>query len=1057
MFKNYKQIFVIVIAIVLLSSGAMLMAPSGDSGHKQSHTAVNFPFAQLAEFFIINNLSAPTPANFSEHIVVNSSQFSGFENSNLSNILFTVFGGAVVPSWLQSGNSNTDNNTSYWLRINTSIPAHSLMALFMDAAPLGDNILNNYSIGEAPQLSGVYGQYDDGSHIFNFYDNFAGTKLNASKWTSNPGSNYAVDNGIKFTKADSYITSNMQFAPSGYVEAYGLMNSPATNNSNSYDLGGVGFGSNGLDYTSPVVTSGWAEGYTNGPGLTFYDGTGPYQYNYSKSINMSRYHTFGVGFINYSYTTGIVDNVIQNSSSRSYLISSGGLNITLGFQANDYPTVNNFRYIFEFNSTSKGTNLPFSFQSYKVSFRESGLPADSLWGITMLDSLGLPGNGGLTLSEYYNFSLPDGKYNFTVQSGEANYMAVSKSGNFTINGNSILINVSFEPVTFTAVFQATGLPRGTNWSVEVYGASLNKTTFYSITPYINVSLMNGSYTAMENVTQNGYIPLPNYETFSIFGYTHYDQVTYESPANASYIRPISSFNPYLKEQYNGYNFMAAGYNMTSSISIVPNSNILFVTMFDVGVVISYNITTGTYLKSIMLGSSSHPISSYYDPADGYLYVANSGTGNLTVINPKTMTIVSNVTLFALLGSGFSVVQSPQSDLLYAFGYNNTNNSRATAYVLQPSGKIIKEVNFTQLNPQFYGGPIPLALSPPVYGQNILVANGSGIMVLNTSNGGESYYPAPTSYLPAMLAPYGGLSADYLVSNENGSSNLMFDAKDFSYLPGPDIPGMINSWLTDPANGYLYLGTTSDIPAYTGNITVVSPSNGTILSSVFATAAPMYLDFSMQNQTLFSLDFISPGNVIHTYSVTKAFTISFTESGLPSGTDWYVNITGQVPSGPIQAGATYSLSLVNQTYSYSIGTSDLTYKASAGTFTADSSKTIAVKFTLEEYQVTFVETGLPSGTTWSFTVNGIQHNVSGTQFTLSLTNGTYNYTITSMNGYTISNQTGNITVDGSSVSVNVRFSPVSSVSYTLYIEIGIAAAVIAIGAGLFMWRRSQHKP
>ncbi len=1056
MFKDYKQIAVIVIVIVLLSSGAMLMAPSGGSDYKQSHTGVNFPLGQITEFFIINNMSIPTPANFAEHIVVNSSQFSAFENSNLSNIVFTTFGGTIVPSWLQSGNGNTDNNTSYWLRINSSIPAHGFMAMFMDYAPLGSNILNNYSIGEAPQLSGVYGQYDDGSHIFNFYDNFAGTKLNTSKWIDT-NSNYVVDNGITFTKGDAYITSKLQYTPSSYVEAYGIMNFPATNNSNSYDLGGVGFGNTGMDFTAPVVTSGWAEGYTNGPGLTFYAGTGPYQYNYSKSINMSRYHTFGVGFINYSYTTGIVDNVIQNSSSMPYQISSGGLNITLGFQANDYPTVNNFRYIFEFNSTSNGTNLPFTFQSYKASFRENGLPANSFWGITILNSVGLPGNGGITLSGYYNYSLPDGKYNYTVQSGEANYMPVSKSGNFTISGNSTLIDVSFEPVTFTAVFQAIGLPRGTNWSVEVYGGSLNKTTFYSTSAYDNISLMNGTYTAMENVTQNGYIPIPNYQTFSIFGREYYIPVSYESPANASYIRPISSFNPYLKEQYSGYNFMAAGNNLTSSISVDPNSNILFATMFDAGIVLSYNITTGTYLKSIMLGKLSYPISSYYDPADGYLYVADSGTGNLTVINPTTMSILANVTLFALANSGFSIDQSPQSDLLYAFGYNNTNNSNGTAYVLQPPGKIVKEVNFTLLNPQFFYGRTPLSLSPPVYGQNILVANGSGIMVLNTSNGAESYYPAPASYLPALLAPYGELTVDYLVSNENGSSNLIFDAKDFTYMPGPDIPGMINSWLQDPVSGFLYLDTTSDIPPFTGNITVISPSNGTILSSVFAVQPSMNMAFSMQNQTLFSLDYIAMGNVIHTYSITKAFTITFTESGLPSGTDWYVNITGQASSGPVQAGATYSTDLLNQTYSYSIGTSDLTYKAGGGTFTADSSKTIAVKFTPEEYQVTFKEAGLPAGTTWIVTVNGIQHNVSGTQFVLPLTNGTYNYSITSTNGYTISNQTGNFTVAGSPISVNVKFSPVSSASYTLYIEIGVAAAVIAIGAGIFMWRRSQHNP
>jgi hypothetical protein len=36
--------------------------------------------------------------------------------------------------------------------------------------------------GEAPTLSGTYGQYDNGANVFTFYDNFAGTTL-SSKWT----------------------------------------------------------------------------------------------------------------------------------------------------------------------------------------------------------------------------------------------------------------------------------------------------------------------------------------------------------------------------------------------------------------------------------------------------------------------------------------------------------------------------------------------------------------------------------------------------------------------------------------------------------------------------------------------------------------------------------------------------------------------------------------------------------------------------------------------------------------------------------------------------------
>ncbi|MGC8506474.1 MAG: hypothetical protein ACP5NK_07210 [Thermoplasmata archaeon] len=1136
MSKNYNQIIAIVISTVMLFAGAaVLTSHSSVVADGNHHADVGFPYGQLATLYIINNLSTPTPSNFDEHIVVNSSHYAGNENANLSNVFFTILGGYVVPSWLQSGNSYTDYNTSFWLRINSSIPAHSVLEIFMDAARVGNNILNNYSIGEAPQLTNDYGLYDDGSHIFNLYDNFAGAKLNTSKWIP-LNSNYAVDNGITFTASDSYITSRVQYAHPGYAEAYGVMHSPSTTGSTSYDLGGVGFGKDGMDYTSPVVTSGWAENMTNGPGLTFYNGEGPFQYNYSHSINMNNNHTFGVGFINDSYTIGTVDNVYQNSSRLPYIISgSQMLNVTLGFQTNDFPNFNNFRYIFELNSTASGINLPFTFQSYNVVFHESGLPAGTLWGRNIPNLEGFTENGGLTPTAYSNISLPNGHYNFTISSGDSDYRPANKSGNFTVNGASVTINVSFVPVKYITNFHESGVPVGLEWSAEIYGGSVNNVTFYSTTAYNNISLMNGTYEAIFNTTPSGYIPLPDIMYFSVNGLPHSYVIFYESPLNASYVRPLTSLNPSMREQFTGYNDLASGGSLIPSIAIDNSTNVLFSVASTQGLILAYNITTGNYLSSIILGPSSIPVFDYYDPANGYLYVSNAGTGNLTVINAKTMSIVKNVTLADLRNSAFNIAQSPQSDLIYVFGYNDTNSNDGTVFTLQPSGTIVGEHNFTNLVPQFlfeiFFHVYPVVLSPAVYDQNMMVANGSGIDVLNLSTGSESYYAAPTYYYPSLLYPYGS-SGNYMVSNEVNNTTLLFNARSFAYLPGPDVKGQIFSGFTDALNGYIYLSTDSNFPPYTGNITVVSPANGSVLASVYAFTGSPSMAFSSRNQSLFTLDFENGGNDIHTYSVTKAFTVSFLESGLPSGNTWYVNITGGPSSGALQPGATYSVTLINQTYSYTIATTDKSYRATGGTFDANSaisisvdfspvkyqvkftesglpsnaawkltlngtqysnstdqitialingtytysvssvsgytitngtgsvkidgsSVSISVKFSPVVYQVTISETGLPANSTWTVTVNGHEYNVTGTYTTLSLTNGTYSYSVSYLSGYSITNRTGNITVSGSAASVNVKFSPVSRVSYTLYIEIGAVAAVIIVaGLAAYLWRRSR---
>jgi hypothetical protein len=67
----------------------------------------------------------------------------------------------------------------------------------MNFYPITDNVLNNVTTGEAPELSSSYGQYDSGANVFLFYENFAGNYLNLSVWTPySNGGLIMVDNGF---------------------------------------------------------------------------------------------------------------------------------------------------------------------------------------------------------------------------------------------------------------------------------------------------------------------------------------------------------------------------------------------------------------------------------------------------------------------------------------------------------------------------------------------------------------------------------------------------------------------------------------------------------------------------------------------------------------------------------------------------------------------------------------------------------------------------------------------------------------------------------------------
>ncbi|MGC8478742.1 MAG: LamG-like jellyroll fold domain-containing protein, partial [Candidatus Micrarchaeia archaeon] len=121
---------------------------------------------------IQNAQTTPTPAPFQQVVTVDSQAYAAYEAGNLQNVEFFYPNGQVIPSWLESGNSNTSTSTVYWLELANGIPASSTITIYMGFAPKQVNLLNKYITGEAAQLSPIYGEYDDGASVFNIYGAF---------------------------------------------------------------------------------------------------------------------------------------------------------------------------------------------------------------------------------------------------------------------------------------------------------------------------------------------------------------------------------------------------------------------------------------------------------------------------------------------------------------------------------------------------------------------------------------------------------------------------------------------------------------------------------------------------------------------------------------------------------------------------------------------------------------------------------------------------------------------------------------------------------------------
>jgi len=162
----------------------------------------------IAHFFpitITNSQSSPTPAPFQQIINITESNYSSYltYNGNIANFEYFYANGTVIPAWIES---NSSGKLITWLKLAKGIPANSKITIYLGFANKTTNLLSSSGttgIGEAPQLSSTYAEYDDGASVFNFYDSFAGTTL--------PGwINYSVQSSSMYIDANNglYIDPN---------------------------------------------------------------------------------------------------------------------------------------------------------------------------------------------------------------------------------------------------------------------------------------------------------------------------------------------------------------------------------------------------------------------------------------------------------------------------------------------------------------------------------------------------------------------------------------------------------------------------------------------------------------------------------------------------------------------------------------------------------------------------------------------------------------------------------------------------------------------------------
>lgn len=171
-----------------------------------------------------------------------------------------------------------------------------------------------------------------------------------------------------------------------------------------------------------------------------------------------------------------------------------------------------------------------------------------------------------------------------------------------------------------------------------------------------------------------------------------------------------------------------------------------------------------------------------------------------------------------------------------------------------------------------------------------------------------------------------------------------------------------------------------------------------------------------------------------------YNVTFREQGLKAGITWNVTFGGSSKSSNT---STITFYTPNGTYNITIkNVKGYNTSLSIKSITVDgSSSLINVSFSLINYTVTFTESGLTSNRVWTVTLNGTTKSSNTTNISFIENNGVYNYTVGNISNYIAVPYRGNVTVNGSNITVHIAYKLVMVINYydVSFKEIGLPSS------------------
>ena len=152
------------------SSGSFSVSGTGQSLYINWTEGNAFTLEGVRNFvqISINTTDYSISAGTQIPITMDWQKYAAYENPNLSNVLFMNDTFYPLYAWIETGASSSSANSQVWVKIEQDIPTYSSLIIYVTWQTPNRNNLNKYGyLGEAPQLSPQYGEYNNIAEVMN--------------------------------------------------------------------------------------------------------------------------------------------------------------------------------------------------------------------------------------------------------------------------------------------------------------------------------------------------------------------------------------------------------------------------------------------------------------------------------------------------------------------------------------------------------------------------------------------------------------------------------------------------------------------------------------------------------------------------------------------------------------------------------------------------------------------------------------------------------------------------------------------------------------------------